>query len=107
MKLKKTLAVMLIALTVSPPCWADTMWTKLGRGMGNAAFGWLEILHQPINMGKQERWPFAIFGGVPKGIVYAVGRTLVGVYEVVTFPVPLPSGYHAMMEPEFIIPRAE
>ena len=88
----------------SPSVYADDAWTKLGRGFGNLAFGALEICRQPSELAKNQRWPIAVAGGVPKGILYFVARELVGVYEIVTFPIPLPSGYRTIMEPDFIIP---
>ncbi|NQU11000.1 exosortase system-associated protein, TIGR04073 family, partial [bacterium] len=39
--------------------------------------------------------------GVPKGFVRWVGRELVGVWEIVTFPLPLPKGYQPVMQPEW------
>ena len=30
-----------------------------------------------------------------------IGRELVGVYEIVTFPLPLPRGYKPIMKPEW------
>ncbi|MDP3921109.1 MAG: exosortase system-associated protein, TIGR04073 family [Candidatus Omnitrophota bacterium] len=82
------------------------MWVKLGRGVGNVLFFFWEPLHQIEEMAKTERWPIAIAGGFPKGILMAGVRLLVGVYEIATFPIPIPSGYQAIMEPEFIIPPA-
>ncbi|MBI3317342.1 MAG: exosortase system-associated protein, TIGR04073 family [Candidatus Omnitrophica bacterium] len=83
---------------------AADMWSKLGRGGGNVAFGALEIFNQPVQMAKTERWPIALIGGLPKGVVMGALRIAVGVYETVTFPVPLPKDYRIIMHPEFVIP---
>ena len=79
-------------------------WIKLGRGLGNLTTGMFEVLNQPAQMAKTERWPIALLGGIPKGVGVAFWRTFLGIYETVTFPFPIPAGYRPMMEPEFVIP---
>ena len=82
------------------------MWVKLGRGANNIVTGWVEVFNQPMQMAKTERWAIAIGGGVPKGIFMAVLRTLVGGFEVLTFPVKNGTlGYNGFLEPEVIIPK--
>ena len=54
---------------------------KLGRGILNAAFGWVELLRQPaINKNAWE--------GVGRGFVHTIARTGSGVLEAATFLVP-------------------
>ena len=54
---------------------------KLGRGIANAAFGWVELFRQPaINKNPWE--------GVGRGIVDTIGRTGSGVLEAATFIIP-------------------
>jgi putative exosortase-associated protein (TIGR04073 family) len=43
-----------------------------------------------------------IVSGIPKGMVKALVRSLAGVYEIVTFPLPVPSDYKPILEPEFV-----
>ncbi len=76
---------------------------KLGRGLGNTAFGWLEIFNQPLRA-MEESGSFAgMTTGVAKGAFYFVGRTVVGVLEIITFPLPNPTvGYEPIIEPEFV-----
>lgn len=54
-----------------------------------------------------EKGGLGIFTGGFRGVGAMVGRLGVGVYELVTFPLPLPSGYDALIQPEFIIPPKE
>ena len=54
---------------------------KLGRGVANAAFGWVELLRQPAL--NENGWE-----GVGRGIVHTIGRTGSGILEVATFIVP-------------------
>ncbi|MBN1687517.1 MAG: exosortase system-associated protein, TIGR04073 family [Candidatus Omnitrophica bacterium] len=82
------------------------LWNKLGRGVGNIVACPMELLNQPSQMYKDgERLLPAIVGGLGKGVVYTATRAVVGVYEVATFPLPLPEGYKPIMEPEFAFPE--
>lgn len=86
---------------------------KLGRGLSNTIFGFLEILIQPYKVGESEDGGIAACTyGVAKGITYFLGREIVGVVEIITFPMPLPGatnnkyetgwGYGPLMRPEWI-----
>ena len=101
---KIVLFVFLILFLQIHSVYAADAWAKLGRGVNNVLFGFFEIPHQTINMGKHERWPIAMVGGPIKGVFYFIARELVGVYETVTFPVPVPADYEPVMYPEFIFP---
>ena len=66
---------------------------KLGRGVGNALGGWMEI---PLNIGSRYSSSDAgssFFTGLAYGIVKGVVRTTVGVYETVTFFLPYPEDF--------------
>ena len=66
---------------------------KLGRGMANTAGGWLEIpltMHQ--NYTEQDTGT-SLAAGAVHGIVKGIVRTGVGVYEIVTFWLPLPKHF--------------
>lgn len=79
---------------------------KLGRGIANVVTSPFEI---PMDMGetKDESGIFAAFTwGLLKGTVDMVKRAVVGVYEIVTFPVPLPADYKPIIDdPEFILEK--
>jgi putative exosortase-associated protein (TIGR04073 family) len=86
---------------------------KLGRGFSNTIFGVVEIplrVYQTnIDQGGFAAWSF----GLMKGITYFLGRELLGVFEIVTFPAPMPGcstekykpgwGYGPIMQPEWIL----
>ena len=84
---------------------AGKMVNKLGRGVMNILFGWMEI---PYNIA--ETWkktdPFTgfIVGGI-KGIFWGWARTMTGLFDVFTFPFPVPKDYEPLMEPENILPE--
>ena len=41
--------------------------------------------------------------GLARGIGWGVYRTLVGVYEIMTFPIPAPAGYEAITDPPTLL----
>ena len=73
--------------------------TKLGRGVGNILVGWVEI---PATMHSEytERDPVTgLVTGFFKGLVKGVIRTLVGAFETITFPFPIPEHYAPILPP--------
>jgi putative exosortase-associated protein (TIGR04073 family) len=74
---------------------------KFGRGLASMTCGFLEI---PGNIVAETRsrgpgWGLTL--GFAMGLGKVVVRELVGVYEFVTAPFPIPSGYQPIIEPEF------
>lgn len=74
---------------------------KLGRGCANLVFGIVEVPNQITKANSEQGGAAGVTYGVGKGLFRWIGRELVGVYEIVTFPVPLPRGYKPIMKPEF------
>ena len=72
---------------------------KLGRGLSNVAFGWLDFLKGIESVGEENNALAAVTWGPIYGAGQAVTRTLVGAYEVVTFPFP----GQPIVEPEFVM----
>lgn len=105
--MKRVLGLFAILIIVSV-FWMDTAYAqgplrKLGRGLANIVTGWTEL---PItisqNYKKRGHNIAGAFYGLPVGIVRGVSRTAIGVYEIVTFPLPIPEHYKPIMEPEFV-----
>jgi putative exosortase-associated protein (TIGR04073 family) len=74
---------------------------KLGRGLTNVFTGVVEI---PKNISREWRKSDPVTGVIVGGVVgcgWAAGRTAVGVYETVTFPMPIPANYEPLMQPEY------
>lgn len=73
---------------------------KFGRGLAGMTTSFLEF---PGNIVAETKKSGAI--GVPvgfaKGLGMIVTRTLVGVYEFVSAPFPLPSGFRPILQPEY------
>ncbi len=79
---------------------AETAVAKLGRGLAGVTCGFLEL---PGNIVEETRENGAV--GIPIGFAYGLGmfvtRELVGVYEVLTSPLPVPPGYRPILSPEY------
>jgi len=72
---------------------------KLGRGVLNTAFGVVEIPKQSIKRSIDTDSSYGYVSGFFIGIGYFVLRELSGVYEIVTFPFPVPAGYAPVIDP--------
>lgn len=71
--------------------YGTTVGRKLGSGASNMALGWIEIPKNALNVTNDYDTKYALFGlvgGVIKGTLHAVGRTLTGVGDFVTAPLP-------------------
>ena len=76
---------------------------KLGRGVANIITGPFEVPKNMIESYCKEKSLIDSFGyGVFKGLGMSLARIAVGVYETVTFPIPVPEGYMPTMEPEYL-----
>jgi putative exosortase-associated protein (TIGR04073 family) len=73
---------------------------KFGRGLAGMTCGFLEI---PGNIVQETRKSGAI--GFPVGLAMGLGMTvtreLVGVYEFVSAPFPVPAGFKPILKPEY------
>ncbi len=76
--------------------------TKLGRGLANILTGWVELPKNIYETSVEENVLSGLTMGLAKGIGMTIVRTGAGVYEVVTFPFPIPEDYLPVMEPEFV-----
>ncbi|MBP5183253.1 MAG: exosortase system-associated protein, TIGR04073 family [Lentisphaeria bacterium] len=98
------------------PVW-DRIIRKLGRGISNAAFGVCEFPIKWLEVNREEGGFAAITYGTFRALGYFVIREVVGVVEIVTFPVPLPGcssvpdspewGYAPIIRPEWVITPAQ
>ena len=76
---------------------------KLGRGVANVALSPVEL---PKNVAdayyKHHTLSESVIFGIPKGIADMVIRCAAGVYDIVTFPFPIPEDYRPVLMPEYI-----
>jgi putative exosortase-associated protein (TIGR04073 family) len=76
---------------------------KLQRGMLNLADAVVEIPGTMIRKSKREGLPAGMTFGIVEGAMNTVKRALAGVWEVVTFPIPIPENYAPILpDPEFL-----
>lgn len=80
--------------------------TKFGRGFTNMMTGWMEVGVQTWR-GAQEQGAAGAALGFGRGMAMIVLRTLAGVYEVATFPIPLPENWEPPLKPGFGLPGYE
>ena len=108
-KYSKTLIAILALLAFSLPLMAaeaeiqgeGTPQRKLQRGFLNVALSPIEISHELSKEIRNDTFPPSWVAGLGRGSIYAVGRALVGIYEMVTFPIPYPANYKPVLSPEF------
>jgi putative exosortase-associated protein (TIGR04073 family) len=103
---KKIVSVILVLLFVASsaaPAYCDNAFKKLGRGACNILMCPVEFPSQIADTNKTDGPAAGLTYGVIKGIYWTLVRGVVGVYEVVTFPIPVPCNYRPILtEPEFM-----
>jgi putative exosortase-associated protein (TIGR04073 family) len=108
----KTLIALFVLLVFSLPAMAavaaeaeikadGTCLRKLQRGFLNVALCPFDISNELSKEVRNDTIPPSWFAGLGRGACYMVGRALVGVYEMVTFPIPYPAKYKPVLSPEF------
>ena len=96
------MVLVLLFSFMSLSVYADTPLKKLGRGFCNIVTCPLEIA-KGVQETHNENGAFAALTlGLLKGVFYTGVRAVVGVYEVVTFPLPVPKDFKPILtDPEF------
>lgn len=81
---------------------------KAARGLENTTLGlvteWPKTMYYE---GRKHGVAYGMTVGFAKGLAVGVARTGVGVYELATFPVPVPSGYQPILSPQFSLEPGE
>ncbi|MBI4353415.1 MAG: exosortase system-associated protein, TIGR04073 family [Candidatus Omnitrophica bacterium] len=95
------IAVFLL-LAAGTVCFAQDPFTKLGRGVANTLTGWVELPKNIYTTSVEENAFAGITLGLAKGVGMTIVRTGAGVYEIVTFPFPIPENYKPILEPEYV-----
>ncbi len=91
-----------LAMGVCREAFASDAFTKLGRGVANTFTGWVEL---PKNIYRTSSDENALAGctlGLAKGAGMSVVRTGAGIFEIATFPFPVPQDYKPVLEPEYV-----
>jgi putative exosortase-associated protein (TIGR04073 family) len=74
---------------------------KVGRGLAGMTCGFLEVPGNIVKVSDEKgpAWGFTL--GFAEGLGRLVVRELVGVYEFLSAPFPLPPGFQPILKPEF------
>lgn len=94
--------VMLMVLAVATSSYAQDPAKKLGRGLANILTGWIELPKNIYYVSVQDNPLAGLTIGLAKGIGMTIVRTGAGIYEVATFPFPIPEDYGPVLQPEFV-----
>ncbi len=87
-------------LLTSPCTSAQTPGEKLGRGLSGMAFGVLDLPGTILDETRM-RGPVGVPIGIAEGLGMVVTRELVGVYEFLTAPFPVPADYRPILSPPY------
>ena len=91
-----------LLLTSATLCFAQDPFTKLGRGVANTLTGWVELPKNIYSMSVEKNALAGMTLGLAKGAGMTIVRTGAGIYEIATFPFPLPENYKPILEPEYV-----
>lgn len=94
--------VMLMVVAIASSSYAQDPAKKLGRGLANILTGWVELPKNIYDVSVEDNPLAGLTIGLAKGIGMTIVRTGAGIYEVVTFPFPIPEDYGPVLEPEFV-----
>ena len=104
MKKKGILLIFFCVILLTSLCYAQTPVRKLGRGVANVVTCPIEIFYRMNQIAKQKGPIAGVSWGLFLGVTRMVVRGSVGVYEILTFPIPYPKGYRPLMsDPEFFL----
>jgi putative exosortase-associated protein (TIGR04073 family) len=101
--LRTALALALLAgASVLPaPADAQSAGRKFGRGLAAMTCGFLEVPGNVVETSRERGAGWGLTLGFAEGLGKLVVRELVGVYEFVTAPFPVPAGYQPILKPEY------
>jgi putative exosortase-associated protein (TIGR04073 family) len=95
------LTLVALTLLLASPAGAQTAPRKFGRGLAGMTTSVLEVPGNIVAESRARGYGEGIPLGFAKGLGMIIPRTLVGVWEFVSAPFPLPAGYEPILSPEF------
>ncbi len=84
------------------PGLAERIALKLVRGAANVSTGWAELPKQVTLIAREKGWLVGVTRGTLEGLGMVGARTIAGAYEVLSFPVPIPPQYQALLKPDYV-----
>jgi len=94
-------ALLACLLAFASPAGAQSAGHKFGRGLADVTTGVLELPGNAMVETEKHGAAAGVPIGIAKGLGMIVSRELVGVYEVVSAPFPVPAGYRPPISPEY------
>lgn len=89
-------------LAATTACFAQDAFSKLGRGLANTLTGWVELPKNVYDTSVEDNAFTGMTLGLAKGAGMTLVRTGAGIFEIATFPFPLPEDYEPLLEPEYV-----
>lgn len=81
---------------------------KAARGVDNTVLGLVAEWPKTVYYQSQRHGiPYGATVGVVQGLAVGVTRTVVGLYELSTFPIPAPANYRPILSPSFSLEPGE
>ena len=100
--MKKIILLLILSFVFAPIVVAQSMPTKLKRGTINLCTGWIELPKNIYDTSIEKNLTNGIIIGTMKGFGKAIVRTGCGIYEMITFIVPIPNNYESILNPKYI-----
>jgi putative exosortase-associated protein (TIGR04073 family) len=97
-----------IFVTIFPVMsYADKPLVKLGRGASNLLFAPVEMCTNLEKAVNKRGLPSGIGEGLTSGFIFSLIRFGAGIYDVVTFLIPIPEDYQPIMKPAYVFDTAK
>jgi putative exosortase-associated protein (TIGR04073 family) len=90
-----------LVLLLASPAGAQSAPRKVGRGLAGMTTSVLEVPGNIVAESRARGYGEGIPLGFAKGLGMIIPRTLVGVWEFISAPFPVPAGYQPILSPEF------
>ncbi|TMB17293.1 MAG: exosortase system-associated protein, TIGR04073 family [Deltaproteobacteria bacterium] len=97
----RSLTLAALVLLLASPAGAQTATRKFGRGLAGMTTSVLEVPGNIVAESRARGYGEGIPLGFAKGLGMIIPRTLVGVWEFVSAPFPVPADYRPILNPEF------
>lgn len=99
--MKRIFALAFIVLFLSSGvAFADDAVVKFARGVTNVVTSPAEYFIQYMKLCEKQKDPLSpIFGAMISGTAGTLERIVVGVYDIATFPIPVPANYDPVIVP--------
>lgn len=81
-----------------PQSYGEGVGLKVGSGLANMTLGWIEVPKNIINTSNQVNLVLGFTGGLAKGVLHMLGRTIGGTVDLLTAPFP----FAPIVQPPFV-----